>query len=154
MAKLLSRCPVCESGLSVSELSCPHCRTQIRSDFDSCRFCQIAPEHLAFVEAFLRCEGNISRVEKELGISYPTVRNRLSAALSALGLSGEAAEGNERGTEGNRREDAPTLAPSPPDAQPPIPSSDAATRRKAILDALGRGEMSAEEAANALRELS
>jgi hypothetical protein len=37
------------------------------------------------VEVFLKCRGNIKEVEKELGISYPTVRNRLDGVIQALG---------------------------------------------------------------------
>src|SRR6478672_7387264 len=88
MAKVLTRCPVCEGELKVSELTCGRCSTSVRSQFDPCRFCSLPAEHLAFVEVFLRCEGNLSRVEKELGVSYPTVRNRLTGALSALGFTG------------------------------------------------------------------
>ena len=36
---------------------------------------------------FLRCRGNIKDLEKVLGISYPTIRNRLEETLALLGLS-------------------------------------------------------------------
>src|SRR5690242_15059627 len=91
MAKMMTRCPVCEGPFKISELTCERCRTRVHSIFDPCRFCSLPAEQLGFIEIFLRCEGNLSRVEKELGISYPTVRNRLMAALSALGLSGDSA---------------------------------------------------------------
>src|SRR5947209_19425686 len=86
MAKLAARCPVCEATRGVTELACDRCRTRIHGEFDACRFCRLPSEHLAFVETFLRCEGNLSRVEKELNLSYPTIRNRFSAALAALGF--------------------------------------------------------------------
>ena len=92
MAKMLSRCPVCEGALSVSELACGRCSTRVKSVFDPCRFCSLSAEHLGFIEIFLRCEGNLSRVEKELGLSYPTVRNRLTNALNALGMGAASAE--------------------------------------------------------------
>ena len=38
------------------------------------------------METFLRCRGSIKEVEKALGVSYPTVKNMLEAALAALGL--------------------------------------------------------------------
>jgi hypothetical protein len=136
MAKMLARCPVCDGGLKISELSCERCNTRIQSVFDPCRFCSLAPEHLTFIELFLRCEGNLSRVEKELGVSYPTVRNRLTGALTALGLTGE--------------------SPVSQDEMPSLPaeSEDSAVRRRDALNALARGEMSAEDAARILRELS
>jgi hypothetical protein len=155
MAKILTRCPVCESALHVSELTCGQCRTRIAGQFDPCRFCSLPAEHLAFLETFLRCEGNLSRVEKDLGISYPTVRNRFTAMLAALGY-GDAPATPERkvetgyafayttGTSG-----APAAPPAPPAPDP----AETAARRLAILDALGRGEMDAVEAATALRDL-
>src|SRR5262245_49727067 len=133
MAKLLTRCPVCEGTLGISELTCGRCRTRIQGTFDPCRFCRLAPEHLAFVETFLRCEGNLSRVEKELNLSYPTVRNKLTAALTALGFA-EEANGN------NAPEVAPAFAasfsystsPTPvtPVTAPTPPAPDSGVRRR------------------------
>ena len=40
-----------------------------------------------FVEAFLVARGNIKEVEKELGISYPTVRKKLDEVIDALGYA-------------------------------------------------------------------
>jgi hypothetical protein len=34
---------------------------------------------------FYKCRGNIKEVEKELGVSYPTVKNRLEDVAGALG---------------------------------------------------------------------
>jgi hypothetical protein len=142
MAKMLSRCPVCEGALKITELNCTRCNAKIQSSFDSCRFCNLPAEHLAFVEIFLKCEGNLSRVEKELGVSYPTVRNRLTGALSALGFNGSAPE--------------PASASSPPagESGEELPSEDTSVRRRDALNALARGEISADDAARVLRELS
>jgi hypothetical protein len=149
MTKILTRCPVCESTLGVSELKCCRCQTSIRGAFDPCRFCSLAPEHLAFIELFLRCEGNLSRVEKEMGVSYPTVRNRLVGALAALGL----ANGEERESPlPPVSSAAPSTSPDSPTLSSPLP--DPAIRRRELLNALARGEMNAEDAAAALRELS
>lgn len=155
MAKTLTRCPVCESGLHVSELTCGHCRTRIAGQFDPCRFCNLPAEHLSFLETFLRCEGNLSRVEKDLGLSYPTVRNRFTAMLSALGY-GDAPAASDRKVENGfafaYTTGVPATPPVPP--TPPTPASpETVARRLAILDALGRGEMDAAEAATALRDL-
>ena len=40
---------------------------------------------MGFVLTFLRCQGKIRDVEKELGISYPTVIKRLDAVNVLLG---------------------------------------------------------------------
>jgi hypothetical protein len=147
MARILTRCPVCESALGVSELQCGRCKTTIHGSFQTCRFCRLPPEHLAFVELFLRSEGNLSRVEKELNLSYPTVRNRLQAALTALGLGADSQD--------NGGFDDPLDAP-PAVNMPYVTPRDAAAdaeRRREVLDALARGDLSADDAAEALRDL-
>lgn len=138
MAKMLTRCPVCEGEFKVSELTCGSCKTRVNSVFDTCRFCRLQAEHLSFLEVFLKCEGNLSRVEKELGVSYPTVRNRLTGALNALGLgSGEPVPSTP---------DAPAVSEQTPE--------EALARRRDALNALARGEINADDAARVLRELS
>ncbi|EEG29482.1 hypothetical protein CLOSTMETH_02915 [[Clostridium] methylpentosum DSM 5476] len=56
---------------------------------------------MQFVEVFLRCRGSIKEVEKALGVSYPTVRNMMDSALTALGLNDKQQSGE---TEDERRE--------------------------------------------------
>ena len=136
MAKLLTRCPVCEGQLGVTELTCGHCRTRLQGVFATCRFCRLTPEHLGFVELFLRCEGNLSRVGEEMSISYPTVRNRLAAALAALGF--------DSGVE--PADNQPQVEAPPEKVSDPV-------RRREMLEAVARGEMSVEEAAAILREV-
>ena len=142
MSKILTRCPVCESALKVTEVSCTSCDTHIQSQFDPCKFCTLPADHLSFLEVFLKSEGNLSRVEKELGVSYPTVRNRLTSALAALGLDSETTS----------EQTTPSVSQEVPHEAPP--SEEAAARRKQALDALARGEMGAEDVARVLRELS
>jgi hypothetical protein len=57
----------------------------LEGQFGLGRFYQLAPRQLAFVETFIRCEGKLTRVQDELGISYPTARSRLTDAIQALG---------------------------------------------------------------------
>jgi hypothetical protein len=57
----------------------------VRGTLDLCEFCQLPPEDLGFLRTFLRCRGNIKDVERELGISYPTVRGKLDSLLEKLG---------------------------------------------------------------------
>ena len=81
-----AQCPVCGADMVVTKLRCSHCGTELSGDFAPCRFCRLEDRHLRFVETFLRCRGSIKEVERALGVSYPTVKNMLDAALTALGL--------------------------------------------------------------------
>ena len=81
-----AQCPVCGADMVVTKLRCSHCGTELSGEFAPCRFCRLEDRHLRFVENFLRCRGSIKEVERALGVSYPTVKNMLDAALTALGL--------------------------------------------------------------------
>lgn len=82
---LFGKCPACDEPLEATRLYCRHCDTSIDGHFDLGRLYHLSPEQLAFVVTFVRCEGKITRMEDELGISYPTVRNRLNEVIRALG---------------------------------------------------------------------
>ena len=84
---LVSRCPVCESGMAVSELTCEACGTSVRGRFPVPDLCRLPEDLYGFLVVFIKNRGVIRDVEKELGISYPTVRSRLDAVLAALGFS-------------------------------------------------------------------
>lgn len=85
--KVLSRCPVCNGRLKVTKLKCTSCNTVIENDFKLSKFEYLDGEQLNFIETFLKCRGNIKDVEKELGISYPTVRAKLDDVIGALGYN-------------------------------------------------------------------
>ena len=85
MKKVISRCPVCNNELTVARLKCDSCDTIIENNFRLSKFDYLSDEELYFTETFIRCRGNIKEVEKELGISYPTVRSKLDAVIKKLG---------------------------------------------------------------------
>lgn len=85
--KLISKCPVCSDNLRVVKLKCNKCSTVIENEFELSKFEYLEEDHLNFMEVFLKCRGNIKDVEKELGISYPTVRAKLDEVISALGYT-------------------------------------------------------------------
>jgi len=82
---VIGHCPVCGQVLEVTRLHCRHCDTAIEGHFDLGKMHKLSPEQLFFVETFIRCEGKINKVGQELGVSYPTVRNRLNEVVRALG---------------------------------------------------------------------
>ncbi|NLK44585.1 MAG: DUF2089 domain-containing protein [Tissierellia bacterium] len=85
--EVLGKCPVCGEELYVTKLSCHKCHTHIEGNFKLCKFCKLTEEQKNFVEVFIKSRGNIKEIEKELGISYPTVRGRLENVIEALGYS-------------------------------------------------------------------
>ena len=127
MRKILERCPTCERELAVTQLSCTACQTVISGRYSTCRFCTLSPESLRLIEIFIKNRGNVKEMERELGLSYPTVRGRLDAAIAEMGFTVEAKE---------REED------------------NRGSARQAVLERLDKGEISASEAADQLAELS
>jgi hypothetical protein len=83
--KLVSRCPVCEGKLEIGRLCCPQCHTSIETTLPIPPIFQLPADLQEFVLIFLRCQGKIRDVEKELGISYPTVIKRLDLVNVLLG---------------------------------------------------------------------
>ena len=122
--QLPGRCGICGHDIIITDFYCPNCNTRTEGRFTSCRFCSLNQEQLDFIEAFLKCRGNIKDVEKELGISYPTIRNRLEDVLQALGLSNS----NEAADQGKSKADM-----------------------SSILAALEQGEISPQEALKRLK---
>jgi hypothetical protein len=80
-------CPVCGGDMIIRELECPTCEVTIRGSFDTCPFCVLNAEQLQLIKIFLKSRGNIKEVERELGISYPTVRGRLDEITRTLGFT-------------------------------------------------------------------
>ena len=134
---VISTCPVCSNELAVTRLHCGSCGTTLEGDFSVGRFGRLSRDQLALLESFLRSRGNLREMERELGISYPTVRSRVEALVRALGFGARA--------------DAEDLDETPGDATAPVAPTGAS--REAILEALARHEMSAEDAAAAIRAL-
>lgn len=77
---------MCADTLRVVRLECDRCGTRLEGSFSLGRFQAVDAEQMAFLETFIRNRGNIKDVERELGLSYPTVRARLDAVIRALGF--------------------------------------------------------------------
>ncbi len=118
MKTALSKCPVCDSELTVTRLHCDACDTVIEGRFANGVFAGLTSEQLDFIETFVRCEGKITRMEDEMALSYPTIRNRLQEVIRALGYE----PGREESAE--------------------IPDE----KRRVVLEDLENGKISAEDA--------
>ncbi len=117
-------CPVCNGELVITSLRCRECDTSLQGRFASGPFSQLNEEQLAFVELFVRNEGKITRMEADLKLSYPTIRNRLMEVIRALGF-----EPGEDEFAGLSEDD-----------------------RKRIVDDLERGKISYDEALRLIQE--
>jgi hypothetical protein len=123
MNQLLTICPVCGDQMAVTRLHCRSCDTAIEGQFDSGRLGRLDREQIEFVETFLRCEGKLNRMERELGLSYPTLRARLTEIIGGMGFPvGPESAGTE-------------------------------VDRHRILDQLAEGEISSEEAMRQLESM-
>ncbi|MGZ8513558.1 MAG: DUF2089 family protein [Candidatus Limnocylindrales bacterium] len=132
---VISTCPVCAGELAITRLHCATCGTTLEGDFSVGRFGRVNREQLTLLESFLRSRGNLREMERELGISYPTVRGRVEALVRALGFG-------PRADADDTEEPAATIDPAT-----------AARSRAEVLEALARHEISAEDAATAIRAL-
>jgi len=120
--KAPSICPVCGGEYEITSLTCKSCKSELNGRFEGCEYCALDESEKSFLSTFIKCRGNIREVEKELGISYPTVRNRLDNIISRLGYE-------------DRR------------------VAQVTEERKIIIKRLEDGEITADEAAEALRSL-
>lgn len=118
MHPIPGECPVCGGEMIVTKLSCRQCDTVIEGRFITGPFANLTNQQLEFLEVFVKNEGKITHMEKDLKLSYPTIRNRLHEIVRALGY--------EPGKEDN----------------PPLTEE---TRRQ-ILEDLNAGKITSEEA--------
>jgi hypothetical protein len=144
---VISTCPVCQGELTITRLHCRSCGTALEGEFGVGRFGRLEREQLTFLESFLRSRGNLKEMERELGISYPTVRGRLEGLLRAIGLADGAVEGDDEGPMSTGDEAAAEQA------APAATDAELAGQRRRILERLARRELNADEAAAALRDL-
>lgn len=136
MLALPTHCPFCDGELVVTEIYCRQCDVTSHgrfapgpvAEFEVAqlpvlrRFARLSPEQLELMEAFVRCEGKLNRLQEEVGLSYPTLRSRLNDMLQVMGFT------------------------------PPQQETLQRVERKQVLDDLAAGKITAAEAATLLRE--
>jgi hypothetical protein len=124
MPKMPRKCPACSNTLYISRLTCPKCGTEVTGNFPPDFLSSLSPNDFDFVVLFLKTKGNIKEMERELGISYWTIRSKLNEIVAGLGFE--------------------------PDTQDDVALSN---RRQKILEKLNAGELTVQEAAVALEQL-
>lgn len=156
MPELTGRCPICEAELVVTHLQCDRCGTGLQGSFTLNKFDRLSREQLRFVDVFVKNRGVIRDVERELGISYPTVRSRLDEVIRELGYDaapegagGPPGAGQSQGQGPGQSQSQGRGARQGPEQggeQGVTPE-----RRREILDQLASGEVSADQAVQLLR---
>ena len=136
MQQLPTICPYCSGEITVTEIYCRQCDMTSRSRFTPGpvaefaeaqlvvlrRFARLTPEQLDLLEAFVRCEGKLNRLQEEVGMSYPTLRSRMNDMLRAMGFTPQEQDKGQK------------------------------IERRQILEDLAAGKISAPDAAALLRE--
>ena len=89
MRKVLEQCPSCGDDVEVTRLTCTRCETEVTGRFAPCRFCKLPQETVQFLEIFVKNRGNVKEMERESGISYWTIRNRINELIAELGFETE-----------------------------------------------------------------
>lgn len=90
--KAPGKCPVCGGEFAITKLTCSQCGSELTGFYEGCKFCSLSEADRYFIEVFMKNRGSIKEVEKELGISYPTVRGRLDDVIKAMGYMPSATE--------------------------------------------------------------
>lgn len=174
-------CPACQGDLAITRLQCPTCGTEVAGAFTLGHLASLREPHASLLELFLRVRGNMKEMERELGLSYPTVRTRLEEALVAAGLdrpgdpetaglaaqwaaeiatqraaelaSRHAAELAQQGIELAQQGTELAQRAAEMAAQRDQWAAEQAAQRAEILDAVEKGTLTPAEAAQRLRDL-
>lgn len=126
MHPVFGKCPICGKELIVTRLECRSCGTDIGGQFSVGRLAELDAEQIEFVEIFIKNRGNAYKVGEELGMPYSTVRARLTEIIRCMGYEPSV-----------EKEESPTkVTPE---------------MRKAILEDLAKGKITADDAVRLLQ---
>ena len=82
---MINKCPNCGDEMIITSYRCNNCYTEVSGEFEMDNFSRLDKEDKEFIELFLQKRGSIKDVGEEIGISYPTVRNRIDKLVAKLG---------------------------------------------------------------------
>ena len=84
MKRLPTLCPSCEGSLAVQQLYCEKCDTEVEGRYPLPPLAGLAPDDQEFILEFIKASGSLKDMATLLGVSYPTVRNRLDEIIGKL----------------------------------------------------------------------
>jgi hypothetical protein len=109
------------SRVTVERVRLPETGIVVEGSFELPALAQLSVDDQVFVAAFVKSHGSIKEMERLFGVSYPTIKGRLNRLSAAL------------------------------DSELSVEAAPSASDKTEILDRLERGEITAEQAAEALR---
>ena len=131
MQKYINKCLYCDNNeMIIREIECPHCGVRVSGNFQipDTPFENLSEKQVGFMLNYIRCEGRFNRLEEELNLSYPTLRNRLNDLILALGFD-----------------------PGKETVDEELQNQLSSDKRKQILDDLHDGKLSFDEAQKKLK---
>jgi hypothetical protein len=87
MKVLPAICPSCNSQLNVKSLICDRCQTEIQGQYELPLLSRLSLDDQAFILEFIKASGSLKEMARLLGLSYPTVRNRLDEVIERIKLA-------------------------------------------------------------------
>ena len=82
--RLPLQCPACESPLRVGRMFCGECGTEVCGDFELPPLARLTEKEQLFIVDFIKSSGSLKDMAKNIGVSYPTVRNMLDDIIDKL----------------------------------------------------------------------
>lgn len=131
------KCPSCSGPLRPAVLACDPCGLRVEGRFAQNEFASLGEEQLHLLRIFVHTEGRIRDMESALGLSYPTIKQRLADLRRAL--APEPDSGVVKSTP-----PTPSEAPRPPVGEGSVSE---------VLSALDAGRMTFDEAMAQIKRL-
>ena len=82
--RLPLQCPSCDAPLKVGRLFCEECNTEVCGNFELPLLARLSEKEQQFVLDFVKSSGSLKDMAKNIGVSYPTVRNMLDDIIDKL----------------------------------------------------------------------
>lgn len=80
--KVIESCPACSGPMYVSRLTCADCNIEISGNFgevaEASPFLSLTEEESEFITLFLRCEGNIKKVQANSDLGYTAIKTKIN----------------------------------------------------------------------------
>jgi len=84
MTSIPTHCPSCQSNMVVTQVGCTNCDTTIVGNYPISSFFTLSSENLSFLEAFVKNRGNVKEMEREMDISYWSIRSKLDKIIEEM----------------------------------------------------------------------